>query len=79
VDTETERKILNQLISQMQNRTTIIISHRISSIVNCNNILYLDNGEVLETGTNDELLAMQGKYYEIYESQRIEEEINSIN
>ncbi|HPI20501.1 MAG TPA: ABC transporter ATP-binding protein [Candidatus Kapabacteria bacterium] len=78
VDTETEKKILNELSKEIRKRTTIIISHRISSIINCDNIIYLENGEILEMGTNQELIENQGKYFEIYESQRIEEEINSM-
>ena len=79
VDTETEKKILFELKSDIKSRTTIIISHRISSIINSDIIIYLENGEILEMGTNEQLLEKQGKYFEIYESQRIEEEINMMN
>jgi len=79
VDTETEKKILFELKSEIKCRTTIIISHRISSIINSDNIIYLENGEILEMGTNGQLIEKKGKYFEIYESQRIEEEINMMN
>lgn len=74
VDTETEEKILNNLKRIMRNRTTIIISHRVSSVKDADRILVLDNGTTCEYGTHDELLEKQGVYYDLYQKQLLEEE-----
>ena len=76
VDAGTEEKILTRLQEFMKDRTTIIVSHRISTIINCNNIIVLDKGEIIESGTHNDLLAAKGKYEKIYSRQKLEEEIN---
>jgi len=75
VDTNTEEEILNELKKVMNNRTSIIISHRISTIKNANNIIVLSDSVIKEEGTHNELLALGGIYNEIYKRQLLEEEI----
>jgi len=72
VDTKTEEEILNNLSGLGQQKTLIIIGHRISSVKNINNILVLDNGEVIEHGNHHTLLANKGMYAELYERQLTE-------
>ena len=79
VDTSTEEQILQELKTIMKGRTNIIISHRISSIQNANNIILLKDGEIKEEGTHNELLALNGMYYDIYTKQLLEEEIKDLN
>ncbi|MDB5129327.1 ABC transporter ATP-binding protein [Mucilaginibacter sp.] len=74
VDTRTEEEILNNLGRIMQDKTSIIISHRISTIKNADNILVLDNGEIVEQGTHIQLMDLKGSYFELYEKQLLEEE-----
>ena len=50
----------------MQNRTTFVIAHRLSTVRNSNAIMVLENGEIIERGDHDELLKMGGRYYELY-------------
>ena len=66
VDTETEEQILNNLASEIKNKTTIIITHRVSSAKRADKILVLEDGRVLENGSNTDLLNKQGYYYELY-------------
>ncbi len=66
VDTRTERHIDHGMDRLMQNRTTFVIAHRLSTVRNANAIMVLEKGEIIERGTHDELLAMQGRYYELY-------------
>lgn len=75
VDTETEEKILNNLKDSTKDITTIIISHRISTIQSAHKILFLDNGQIKERGTHEELLALDGLYRDLYEKQLLEEKI----
>lgn len=75
VDTHTEEEILNELKKVMKNRTSIIISHRISSIKNANNIIVLDGSIIKEQGTHNELISLGGIYYDLYQKQLLEEEI----
>jgi ATP-binding cassette subfamily B multidrug efflux pump len=69
VDTKTENNILNSMKKIMVGRTTIIISHRVSSAKLANKILVLHDGSIVEEGTHDELLAKDGVYKELYEKQ----------
>ncbi len=73
VDTYTEESILRQLTGVMAGRTTILISHRVSTIRNADEIVVLHDGEIVERGTHDELLALKGHYLELYNKQLIEE------
>jgi len=75
VDANTEREILEGLRSFMKQRTSIIISHRIVAIKNADFIVVLDNGEIIEQGTHEELLRIEGVYYRIYKKQILEEKI----
>jgi ATP-binding cassette, subfamily B, multidrug efflux pump len=75
VDTNTENIILNNLQRIMQNRTSVIISHRVSSAKLADKILVLDNGQVVEEGTHDQLYALEGTYRELYEKQLQTEEV----
>jgi ATP-binding cassette subfamily B protein len=72
VDTQTEEEILNNLKEVMAGKTTIIISHRVSSVKNANTIIVLENGEIIEKGTHDELMNLQGNYYNLYKMQLLE-------
>jgi ATP-binding cassette subfamily B protein len=75
VDTNTENIILNNLERIMQNRTSVIISHRVSSAKLADKILMLDAGRVIEQGTHEELLKKDGAYKELYEKQLQSEEV----
>ena len=66
VDTRTERHIEEGLSRLMADRTTFVIAHRLSTVRNANAIMVLEQGEIIERGTHDELLAMKGRYYELY-------------
>ena len=78
VDTHTEDKILNQLREVMQGRTTIFISHRVSTVRNADQIAVLHAGRIVELGTHDELLARNGYYSELYNKQLLEEELAEV-
>lgn len=77
VDTNTEQEILLNLKKLMKGRTTIIISHRISSVKLCDKIMVLENGAKAEYGTHEELLARNGMYKEMYDMQLTEEQVNN--
>jgi len=78
VDTHTEDKILNHLREVMQGRTTIFISHRVSTVRNADRIAVLHDGRVVESGTHDELLALNGYYSDLYNKQLLEEELAEV-
>jgi len=73
VDTETEENILQNLKRLMAGKTTIIISHRVSSVKHCDEIIVLDDGKVIERGNHLELIEKRGVYYDIHEQQQLEE------
>jgi ATP-binding cassette subfamily B protein len=75
VDTETEEIILNNLYTISKNKTTIIVSHRISSIKNADKIIVLDNGKIIQQGTHNELVNIDGYYKELFEQQLLEKEL----
>jgi ATP-binding cassette subfamily B multidrug efflux pump len=72
VDTETEEKILTNLNDLMEGKTTIIISHRVSSVKHCDHIIVLDDGEIIEQGSHQELIGQNGVYFDIHEQQQLE-------
>ena len=76
VDTETEENIINSLNNLNYSTTTIIVSHRVSSMKNANKIIVLNNGHIEEMGTHSELMQMNGYYKETYEQQLIKKEIS---
>lgn len=78
VDTITEERILTQLQSAMRNRTALMISHRVSAARHADVIVVLDNGRVVESGTHGELLELEGEYYELYQKQLLEEELETV-
>ena len=78
VDTQTEDKILNHLREIMQGRTTIFISHRVSTVRNADRIAVLHGGAMVELGTHEELLARNGYYTDLYNKQLLEEELAEV-
>jgi ATP-binding cassette, subfamily B, multidrug efflux pump len=78
VDTHTEDKILNHLREIMRGRTTIFISHRVSTVRNADNIAVLHAGRIVELGTHEELLARNGYYSDLYNKQLLEEELAEV-
>ena len=79
VDTQTEDKILNHLREIMQGRTTIFISHRVSTVRNADQIAVIHAGKIVELGTHDELLALNGYYCDLYNKQLLEEELAEVS
>jgi ATP-binding cassette, subfamily B, multidrug efflux pump len=78
VDTQTEDKILNHLRDVMQGRTTIFISHRVSTVRNADRIAVLHGGRIVELGSHEELLARNGYYTDLYNKQLLEEELAEV-
>jgi ATP-binding cassette, subfamily B, multidrug efflux pump len=78
VDTITEERILNGLASVMRNRTTILVSHRVSTVKSADRIVVLHQGNIAEQGTHEDLLRRQGLYFELYQKQLLEEELEAI-
>jgi ATP-binding cassette subfamily B protein len=77
VDTDTEEAILHRLSEVMQQRTSIIVSHRVSTVRGADQILVLAAGRIVERGTHDELLTHGGLYAELYQKQLLEEELEA--
>jgi len=78
VDTYTEEEILKRLRNVMKDRTSIIISHRISTVKDADMIVVLNNGEIVERGNHDELVTLGGIYADLYEKQLLEEELEQL-
>ncbi|WP_264558425.1 ABC transporter ATP-binding protein [Flavobacterium sp. N2270] len=75
VDTETEEAILNSLTKYCKNKTTILVSHRVSSAKNATKIIILDEGQIIQQGTHNQLLEQEGYYKDLYNKQLSEKEI----
>ena len=79
VDTRTEVQIQKAMLNLMQNRTSFVIAHRLSTIRDADTILVMNNGNIVETGNHEQLLAKKGFYYELYNAQFAGEDIDEEN
>ena len=70
LDTGTEKDIQKNLEQLSKNKTTLIIAHRLSTVVNVDNIIVLDKGKIVEEGTHHSLIRIKGKYYKMWEKQK---------
>ncbi len=78
MDTITEERILHHLSAIMRGRTTILISHRVSTVTDADRILVLEHGRYVEQGSHAELLQQGGYYADLYQKQLLEEELEAI-
>ena len=70
LDFATENIIFDMIYNKFKDKSMLIIAHRLSTIKNCDQIIVLDNGEILEKGTHEELIAMKGQYHKLWEMQQ---------
>ena len=77
VDTYTEEKILQGLKDVRENRTTLIVSHRVSTVRDADLICVLEGGKIIERGTHEQLLELNGEYADLYNRQLLEEELDA--
>jgi ATP-binding cassette subfamily B protein len=75
VDVKTEQEVLTHLSTYLQNKTAIIITHRIFSLLQFDRIIVLDNGKIAEQGTHEQLLSLQGLYSDLYNRQQLQETV----
>ena len=75
VDSETEHLIQEAIENLISNRTTLMIAHRLSTLSKANKIVVVDNGEIIECGTPEELMALQGKYYRLVQIQTMSDKV----
>jgi ATP-binding cassette subfamily B protein len=78
VDTKTEDAILTHLKDHLSDKTTIMISHRISSVKNADTIFYIEDGSIIESGSHEELVNKEGRYLRMYQKQLLEQELAQI-
>ncbi len=78
IDTETEEEILRNLLEFTRDKTTIIISHRISTVKNADRIYFLENGSIAEEGNHNELIELNGLYADLYKKQLLEKELDEL-
>ena len=76
IDTKTEKLLQDGIQALLKGRTSFIFAHRLSTIKNCDRILYIGNKGIMEAGSNDELMAKKGAYYELYTAQAREQGVN---
>ena len=75
LDSENEALVQAALKEALAGRTSIVIAHRLSTIIQADQILVIDNGEIIERGTHDELVSKKGLYYELYERQNLQSDL----
>jgi ATP-binding cassette subfamily B protein len=77
VDAQTEARILTGLRDALARRTSVIVSHRLAAVREADRILVLDGGRVVEEGTHTELVARDGRYWELLRRQQLEEDVET--
>jgi ATP-binding cassette subfamily B protein len=75
LDSENEALVQSALKEALSGRTSIVIAHRLSTIIQADQILVIDNGEIIERGTHEELVSKKGLYYELYERQNLQSDL----